>query len=379
MPILRGFSDVLHKLKRRRALSGQRPRYVLKQTLSQSPYAKVCRAYRYDPNSALRTEVVLKIFKPMGNLATWFSSNKSLLQNLRSLYCARVLGFECIEGRPTMVVEYIRGVTLAELLERYPNSKAAWGHEILRQVQEGLNDLRKIQLFHGDLSPRNIMLTSQGEVRLIDFGITNKSLKLATPRFAAPELLQCDSDQAFAMGHQSDLFSLGRIAEELLQPLPEIYKKNWLSSKPAKRRLVSIPASPLAQASLARAVKSCQTQTELTEPLHGDAPLSVPYWRALGFWLRQWRFIAPILCLCLVGPAASLRHQAQDFAWLNIGGRTWKQVVVNSTPVGYAPLTLPLLPYKKYSIFVQAHANKRLLNMVPLPQDRLNIVSPLGE
>ena len=135
------------------------------------------------------------------------------------------------EGQPYYVMEYLDGVTLAELVEhsgRVPPGRAI---HILRQVAAALREAHERGLVHRDVKPENVMLCRRGEddvVKLLDFGLVKnleqadtrditKQLKLVgTPRYMAPERLVNPSD----VDARSDIYALGAVAYFLLTGRP---------------------------------------------------------------------------------------------------------------------------------------------------------------
>jgi serine/threonine-protein kinase len=135
------------------------------------------------------------------------------------------------EGQPYYVMEYLDGVTLAELVEhsgRVPPGRAI---HILRQVAAALREAHARGMVHRDVKPENVMLCRRGEddvVKLLDFGLVKnleradtrditKQLKIVgTPRYMAPERLINPSD----VDARSDIYALGAVAYFLLTGKP---------------------------------------------------------------------------------------------------------------------------------------------------------------
>jgi serine/threonine-protein kinase len=135
------------------------------------------------------------------------------------------------EGQPYYVMEYLDGVTLAELIElsgRVPPGRAI---HILRQVAAALREAHERGLVHRDVKPENVMLCRRGEddvVKLLDFGLVKdlehadtrditKQLKIVgTPRYMAPERLINPSD----VDARSDIYALGAVGYYLLTGKP---------------------------------------------------------------------------------------------------------------------------------------------------------------
>ncbi|MGD0654278.1 MAG: protein kinase [Thermoguttaceae bacterium] len=76
-----------------------------------------------------------------------------------------------IEGMPMLVMEYIDGLDLAEIVRRTGPMSAADACESARQAALGLQYVHKHGLVHRDIKPSNLMLTPQGEIKILDLGL----------------------------------------------------------------------------------------------------------------------------------------------------------------------------------------------------------------
>lgn len=166
-------------------------------------------------------EVILKIFsksKREAFKAEW----ESLVQTHSLSCCVNLLSVEQFKGNDALVMESVKGVTLWELIRKTKLSKEENGN-IIKQIYKGLKELKSLDLFHGDLSLNNILITEKGEVRFIDFGKGNQKTRGTAP-FAAPEILNGSGS-----GWASDLFSLG-VIEFFLENVHQLYS---LKNKPS--------------------------------------------------------------------------------------------------------------------------------------------------
>ncbi|WP_413612309.1 serine/threonine protein kinase [Bdellovibrio sp. HCB-110] len=141
--------------------------------------------------------------------------------------------FGVVDSQAYFVMEYIHGVSLRELIavlrdrgEYLPLPMVLY---ILKEVTDGLEYAANVQdpatgtplnLIHRDLSPHNIMLTYDGEVKVIDFGIakataatnqTHHGIIKGKIAYMSPE-----QERGDFIDQRSDLFSLGIIFWELL-------------------------------------------------------------------------------------------------------------------------------------------------------------------
>ncbi len=125
------------------------------------------------------------------------------------------------QGRPFFAMEYVAGVSLAQVIrsERQLEPKRAAG--ILLQAASGLARAHDQGIIHRDIKPGNIMLDPHGLVKLADFGIahliengdklTATGQFLGTPGYLSPEVCL-----GKPVEKRSDIFSLGIVYYEML-------------------------------------------------------------------------------------------------------------------------------------------------------------------
>ncbi|MCX6568198.1 MAG: serine/threonine-protein kinase, partial [Candidatus Aminicenantes bacterium] len=99
-----------------------------------------------------------------------FEREAKLLATLNHPNIAAVYGFEEANGLRFLVLELVEGETLQTRLARgtLPMDEAL---ETCRQVAEGLEAAHERGVVHRDLKPGNIMITPEGKVKVLDFGL----------------------------------------------------------------------------------------------------------------------------------------------------------------------------------------------------------------
>lgn len=135
---------------------------------------------------------------------------------------------EDMNGELILVMDYIEGTSLAELLKSPDPFPASLGLRILLDAAEGLEAVHKctdeeghpLALVHRDVSPQNVLVGLDGIARIADFGIaqihgpsspTRSGLLRGKPSYMAPEYIETGTATP-----ASDVFSLGVVAWETL-------------------------------------------------------------------------------------------------------------------------------------------------------------------
>jgi serine/threonine protein kinase len=139
--------------------------------------------------------------------------------NLRHPNVITVFDFgEDERGVPYLVLEYIEGPTLADLMDRGLEDKRI--PDLLAQIAAGLDYAHARGVIHRDIKPGNVLLTDDGRAVLADFGLawllegahlTLTGGVIGTPEYMAPE--QAGGDP---IDHRADVYSLGVMLYEML-------------------------------------------------------------------------------------------------------------------------------------------------------------------
>ena len=126
------------------------------------------------------------------------------------------------DGRPFLVMEHVDGEEIQKFVRRLDLGLRA-RIELFVQVCEAVAYAHQSLVVHRDLKPSNILVDSEGNVKLLDFGIakladgeegdsrTGTGLRVLTPEYASPEQLRGD-----VLSTATDVFSLGSVLYELL-------------------------------------------------------------------------------------------------------------------------------------------------------------------
>ena len=116
-----------------------------------------------------------------------------------------------------IVMEYIEGVTLSHYISQSNPSKAE-RIRILSHILNGVEYLHHKGVLHNDIKPDNIIISTFGNARIIDFGLSSscdsiyKGVIGGSEDYTAPEILSGEG----ASGAASDIYSIGLIIKNLL-------------------------------------------------------------------------------------------------------------------------------------------------------------------
>jgi len=155
-----------------------------------------------------------------------FHQEADIIGELKHPNIVAVLSEFSAYGTSFIAMELCNGPSLSDLIARCPGLSIAAVRAIVGQLASGLACAHAAGIAHRDLKPSNVLLTSDGAVKIVDFGLaryltaedpgtTAFGQIVGTPRYMAPEQLSGERGD-----EKSDLFSLGCIAYELLAGKP---------------------------------------------------------------------------------------------------------------------------------------------------------------
>jgi serine/threonine protein kinase len=219
-PILRDSAASLPRMEGRQ-LSG----YKLVREIGHGGMGSVYLAERSD--GAFRKQVAIKLVQPGVNSAdilARFRQEREILASLDHPGIARLLDAATTEeGLPYFVMEFVDGRPIDRWCDDH-KLNVTQRLQLFRKVCDAVQYAHQRLIVHRDLKPGNILVTVDGQVKLLDFGIakllrkeqkgeeTTRTLMLMmTPEYASPE--QVNGDNITTL---TDVYSLGVVLYELL-------------------------------------------------------------------------------------------------------------------------------------------------------------------
>jgi serine/threonine protein kinase len=205
--------------------------YRIERLLGRGGMAAVYRA----EDTVLNRPVALKIL-PAGpaadpELIARFEREAKIVARLNHPNIAQVYSTGQAMGCPYYAMEYINGSSLAQAIADKGRLSPRRLVDYLIQICKGLRAAAEHGVTHRDIKPGNLMVTADGVVKIVDFGIakvfrddtfqTRTGAIVGTPKYMSPE-----QGKGMAVDRRSDIYSLGATAYHLLVGRPPFEADN---------------------------------------------------------------------------------------------------------------------------------------------------------
>lgn len=183
----------------------------------------VYRAENTETGEIFALKILLEQFKNDRGMIVRFEQEAQAGLKLQHENILRTYGFGSAGGLPYVVMEFIQGPSLLELLRLRERSRLPWEQacDVIRQTALAVHHVHHVGFVHRDIKPQNLLIDHAGHVKLLDFGLAmfrdnekGDEFSMAmifghecvgTAAFMAPEQV-ADSLNADA---RSDVYSLG--------------------------------------------------------------------------------------------------------------------------------------------------------------------------
>ena len=197
-------------------------RYRLEKRIGQGGMAEVWLAN----DISLSRKVAVKMMKAQHNndpiVAERFRREAQAVGNLSHPNIVTVYDVVENEGHQAVIMEYVEGMTLREVLDQRTRLSPSLTVHIGMAIGSALDAAHASGIVHRDIKPGNILLTQTGRVMLADFGIakalnateadlTNQNIMMGTAKYLSPEQVR-----GKPLDGRADIYALGLVLYECL-------------------------------------------------------------------------------------------------------------------------------------------------------------------
>uniref|UniRef100_A0A8C6ABK6 non-specific serine/threonine protein kinase n=1 Tax=Marmota marmota marmota TaxID=9994 RepID=A0A8C6ABK6_MARMA len=222
------------------------------ETIGKGTYGKVYKVTNKRDGSL----AAVKILDPISDMDEEIEAEYNILRflpnhpNVVKFYGMYYKADHCVGGQLWLVLELCNGGSVTELVkgllrcgQRLDEAMISY---ILYGALLGLQHLHNNQIIHRDVKGNNILLTAEGGVKLVDFGVSaqltstrlRRNTSVGTPFWMAPEVIACEQQYDSSYDARCDVWSLGITAIELGDGDPPLFDMH-----PVKT-LFKIPRNP---------------------------------------------------------------------------------------------------------------------------------------
>lgn len=252
-------------------------RYFLLDLLAQGGMAEIYRARLASADGAGRLIVIKRIQAGHGadqEFIQMFRSEIKVTMGFNHPNIVQLYDFGEESSQPYIAMEWVDGKNLRQFMSRFLDLKQKFPIDLAVQIIEqaacGLNYAHAfkdkitgnpLNIVHRDISPQNLIISFEGSVKVIDFGIAKASVNSEATRAGVikgkPSYLSPEQINGDALDGRSDIFSLGTVLWELL----------------AGKKLFS-GDSDLA---ILKQIESCNTHVKPPSSINPDVPPELDY------------------------------------------------------------------------------------------------------
>jgi len=214
--------------------------------------AKVYLAYHHRFKCDVAVKVLNKEFVYNDHVRSRFIDEARKLYVLNHPQVIRVNEIIEEDDMVAFVMEYINGKTIKEYIDSKDNISTIEIVELYNQMLDALIYIQQKKIIHRDLKPSNFMITKEGVIKLLDFGIsksnernnsdytgTSVNAQMGTPMYMSPEQI----DDSSSVTNQSDIYSVGVVLWCMVTG-KKPYNESTLSTFQIFNKVVNEPLEP---------------------------------------------------------------------------------------------------------------------------------------
>jgi serine/threonine-protein kinase len=205
-------------------------KYRIDELIGTGGMGNVVRASHLYLHQAVAIKILLPQMAESDSTKQRFLREAQATVRLKSEHCARVMDVGTVEGVPFMVMEFLDGNDLNQILRHHGPQQPAIVVDLMLQACEGISEAHALGIVHRDIKPSNFFITRRPDgsmlLKILDFGIsktpvgyeelTGTQTVIGTPSYMAPEQMKSGR----SADARSDIWSIGVVMYQLLNGRP---------------------------------------------------------------------------------------------------------------------------------------------------------------
>ncbi|MCK5849772.1 MAG: protein kinase [Kiritimatiellae bacterium] len=200
-------------------------RYELGEEIGEGGIGKVFKAQDMMLQMTVAVKVLFPEFSDDDVAITTLKEEARIAMQLSHRHIVRLHNLQKVHGYYYLVMEYVEGKTFREILELSGRLTMDSVAQIIRVSSDALSYAHRHGVIHKDLKPDNILLTDDGVLKIIDFGIAclAKTQDSSSPIIGTPSYMSPEHIRGATLDVRTDIYALGIMAYEFLsgkQPFP---------------------------------------------------------------------------------------------------------------------------------------------------------------
>ncbi len=200
--------------------------YLLLEQIGAGGMGRVYRAEHRTMNRHVALKILSRAIAAHSGLLDQFFSEIRAVAKLMHPNIVTAFDAGSIDGKHYLVMELVQGEVLADRIRRTGPLTSGEAAHVLEQAAAALGYAHRMGIVHRDIKPSNLMLTDDGALKILDFGLArlgnapqslaNRKIFMGTPEYMSPEQIE----NAERVDGRSDLYSLGATLFYLLTGRP---------------------------------------------------------------------------------------------------------------------------------------------------------------
>jgi serine/threonine-protein kinase len=195
-------------------------RYRLDQQVGEGGMAIVYQGYDLRLNRRVAVKILHSQFSNDPDFLSRFNHEALAAANLNHPNVVNVYDVGQDGDRHYIVMQYVDGINLKTRINREAPLMVAHAVTIAEAIARGLEAAHRVGLVHRDIKPQNIMVSTDGQVQITDFGIAKSHLSTATTQtgitFGTADYIAPEQAQGLQATPRSDIYALGITLFEML-------------------------------------------------------------------------------------------------------------------------------------------------------------------